>query len=128
MWGIGAVLFEAATGEPAFDDPDVEELDDAESDTPSDVSDAPDEESDEPYESDDAPTGERFQQSDFPQLSTTARRADALRPLPRKLADLIATCLQPLPERRPGVPELLQALELIAGLPASERRFARPPG
>jgi hypothetical protein len=56
------------------------------------------------------------------------RRADALRPLPRELADLIAACLQPLPERRPGVPELLQALELIAGLPASERRFARPPG
>jgi hypothetical protein len=41
MWGLGAVLFEAAPGEPAFDDPDAEELDDAQSDTPSDVSDGP---------------------------------------------------------------------------------------
>jgi eukaryotic-like serine/threonine-protein kinase len=128
VWGIGAVLFEAATGEPAFDDPDAEELDHAESDTPSDVSDGPYEESDEPYESDDVPTGERFDESDYPQLSTTARRADELRPLGRELADLIAACLQRVPERRPGVPELLEALELTAGLPASERRFARPPG
>jgi serine/threonine protein kinase len=128
VWGIGAVLFEAATGKPAFDDPDAEELDDAESDGPTEASDGPYEESDGPYESDNAPTGERFDESDYPQLATTARRADELRPLPRELADLIATCLEPQAERRPGVPELLRALEPIAGLRSSERRFAGPAG
>ena len=122
VWGIGAVLFEAATGEPAFDDPDAEELDDAESNTPSDVSDGPYEESDEPYESDDAPTGERFDESDYPQLATPARRADEVRALAPELADLIAACLEPRPERRPSLPELVAALQPIAGLPPADRR------
>jgi serine/threonine protein kinase len=101
VWGIGAVLFEAATGEPAFDDPDADDLDD----------------------SDDLPTEERYVESDYPQLAATARRADELRPLPRALADLIAACLEPDPARRPGVGELLGALEPLAGLPESERRY-----
>jgi hypothetical protein len=120
------VLFEAATGEPAFDDPDADELDDAESDTSSDVSDGPYEESDEPYESDDAPTGERFDESDYPELTTPARRADELRPVPRELADLIAACLEPMAERRPGVLELVAALQPIADLPPAEHRYAGP--
>jgi hypothetical protein len=41
-----------------------------------------------------------------------------------ELADLIAACLEPEPERRPGVAEVLRALEPIAELPAAERRFA----
>jgi eukaryotic-like serine/threonine-protein kinase len=126
VWGIGTVLFEAATGEPAFDDPDADELDDAESDIPSEDDDGPYEESDEPYESEDPPTGERFDESDYPQLMSPARRADELRPLPPELADLIAACLEPTPERRPSLPELLPALQPIAGLPPSERRYARP--
>jgi serine/threonine protein kinase len=103
VWGIGAVLFEAATGEPAFDDTN----------------------SDEPYESDDSddlPTGERFDESDYPQLTATAPRADELRPLPAELADLITACLAPDAARRPSVPELLSALEPIAELPPGERR------
>ena len=115
VWGIGTVLFEAATGEPAFDDPDAESLDDVGSDEPYD-------ETDGPYDSDDLPTGERFDESEYPQLTGTARRADELRPLPRELADLIAACLDREPARRPGVEELLAALEPVAGLAADERR------
>jgi serine/threonine protein kinase len=103
VWGIGTVLFEAATAEPAFDDPEADELDYGESDEAY--------ESDEPYESDDPPTGERFDESEYPQLATTARRIDDLRPLPRELVDLVAACLQPEPGRRPSVDELMRALE-----------------
>jgi eukaryotic-like serine/threonine-protein kinase len=105
VWGIGAVLFEAATGEPAFDDPDAEELSDSDGD------------------SDELPTEERFDESDYPQLTANARRADELRPLPRALADLIAACLEPDATGRPGVEELLGALEPIAGLAEGERRY-----
>ena len=111
VWGIGAVLFEAATGEPAFDDPDADELDEPGSNKP--------------YESDDPdelPTDERFDESDYPQLTATARRADELRPLPDELADLIAACLDPDAAHRPSVPALLRALEPIAQLPPGERR------
>jgi eukaryotic-like serine/threonine-protein kinase len=107
VWGIGTVLFEAATGEPAFDDPDVDELDSAESDD--------DYESDEPYESDDRPTGERFDESEYPQLVTTARRIDELRPLPAELVDVVAACLAPEPERRPGVDDVMRRLKPLGG-------------
>jgi eukaryotic-like serine/threonine-protein kinase len=107
VWGIGTVLFEAATGEPAFDDPDADELDYGESDGAY--------ESDEPYESDDPATGERFNESEYPQLMTTARRVDELRPLPGELVDLVAACLEPEPARRPGVDELMRALEPLGG-------------
>ena len=117
VWGIGTVLFEAATGQQAFDDPDADELDSVEPDEPY-------EGSDEPYESEDLPTSERADESEYPQILTLARRADELRPLPGELADLIAACLRPEPERRPGVGELLEALEPIAGLPVGERRHA----
>jgi serine/threonine protein kinase len=92
VWGIGVVLFEAATGEPAFDDPD-----------------APDD------EDDDLDYGESGSESlgegDYPQLTATARRIDELRSLPRELADLVAACLDPSPERRPSVDELMRRLE-----------------
>jgi eukaryotic-like serine/threonine-protein kinase len=91
VWGIGVVLFEAATGEPAFDDPD-----------------APDDDDDLDY----GETGsESLGEGDYPQLTATARRIDELRPLPRELADLVAACLDPFPELRPTVDELMGRLE-----------------
>jgi serine/threonine protein kinase len=119
VWGIGAVLFEAATREPAFDDPNADERDDAGSDEPY-------EESGEPYEesgdSDEHATGERFDESDYPQLTTTIRHAEELRGLPDELAGLITACLEQERARRPSVLELLSALEPIAELPPGERR------
>jgi eukaryotic-like serine/threonine-protein kinase len=91
VWGIGVVLFEAATCEPAFDDPD-----------------APDEDDDLDYgESGSESLGE----GDYPQLTSTARRIDELRALPRELADLVAACLDPDPGGRPSVDELMRRLE-----------------
>jgi eukaryotic-like serine/threonine-protein kinase len=93
VWGIGAVLFEAATGEPAFDDPDASGEDDDW----------------------DESAGESLDEGDYPQLAATARRIDELRPLPAELVDLVAACLEPEPERRPGVDELMLALEPLGG-------------
>ena len=92
VWGIGVVLFEAATGEPAFDDPDadVDEHDDLDYDE-----------------------SESLDGGDYPQLTATALRIDELRPLPRELADLVAACLDPVPEKRPSVGELMRRLERL---------------
>ena len=94
VWGIGAVLFEAATGEPAFDDPDADSDDDEDLDYADSVS-------------------ESLDEGDYPQLTATARRIDELRPLPRELANLVAACLDPSPERRPSVDELMRRLERL---------------
>jgi serine/threonine protein kinase len=91
VWGIGVVLFEAATGEPAFDDPD-----------------APDDDDDLYYGES---VSESLDESDYPQLTATAPRIDEHRPLPRELADLVAACLDPSPELRPSVDQLMGALE-----------------
>ena len=94
VWGIGAVLFEAATGEPAFDDPDADSDDDEDLDYADSVS-------------------ESLDQGEYPQLTGTARRIDELRPLPRELANLVAACLDPSPELRPSVDELMRRLERL---------------
>lgn len=96
VWGIGVVLFEAATGEPAFDDPDAP--DDGDDDLDYDES-----------------GSESLDEGDYPQLTATARRVDEHRPLPRELADLVAACLDPSPELRPSVDELMRRLEPLGG-------------
>jgi serine/threonine protein kinase len=95
VWGIGAVLFEAATGEPAFDDPDCDGDDDD-------------------YDYDDS-VSETLDEGDYPQLTVKARRIDELRPLPKELADVVAACLEPESERRARVDELMRALEPLGG-------------
>jgi eukaryotic-like serine/threonine-protein kinase len=92
VWGIGVVLFEAATGEPAFDDPDAPEDEDGDVDYGESRS-------------------ESLDEADYPQLTSRARRIDELRPLPRELADVVAQCLDPAPELRPDVDELMRRLE-----------------
>jgi eukaryotic-like serine/threonine-protein kinase len=92
VWGIGVVLFEAATGEPAFDDPDARE-----------------DEDDDLYYGESG--SESLDETDYPQLAATARRIDELRPLPAELAGLLAACLDPSPELRPSVDELMGRLE-----------------
>ena len=112
VWGIGVVLYEAATGEHAFRDPDL-----LESETWSE----PDEVEDEPasWVSDDGDGGP------YPQLSERAQRVGDLRELPPGLAELIDSCLAPDPARRPAVEELLAGLERTGGIPVGERRWDR---
>lgn len=101
VWGLGAVLFEAACGEAPFDDDS-----DAWTEAPTDET-----ASDDP---------ERY-----PQLERRARRVADVGPVAAPLAELIDACLEPDPERRPQLPELLARLEPLADLPASERRWGR---
>jgi serine/threonine protein kinase len=96
VWGIGVVLFEAATGEPAFDDPDAPGDDGSEDEYDESVS-------------------ESLDEGDYPQLAAPARRIDELRPLPAELADLVAACLDPVAELRPSVDEVMRRLEPLGG-------------
>jgi eukaryotic-like serine/threonine-protein kinase len=117
VWGIGVVLFEAATGSPAFDEPG-EPLDD---DDPSLTT------SDEDEPGEDRPTwgSDDRGQEDYPQLDGTAVQAGSRRELPASLGYLIDACLSPDPDDRPLLQELLAGLEPLAKLPARERRWSR---
>ena len=114
VWGIGVVLFEAATGTPAFDDPD-EPSDDEPSATESDswasLEDSPS------WASDDRG------HEDYPQLHETAVPVRSLRELPASLAHLIDACLSPDPDDRPPLQEVLAGLEAPAELPPQEQRW-----
>jgi serine/threonine protein kinase len=107
VWGIGAVLFEAATASAAFGEPESGAVGPAEEGSASRDT----------WESADGEPG------DFPQLEARADPVGTRRDLPPALADLIDSCLEPVAERRPGLEELLAALEPLAGIPPAERRF-----
>ena len=96
------MLFEVATGEAPFDD-DPDAWTDPEGTSGSDGEPAP----------------ERY-----PQLERRARRPEAVRPMPRRLADPIAACLEPEPAERPSIAQLLRAFEDLAGVPPAERRWS----
>jgi serine/threonine protein kinase len=119
VWGIGVVLFEAATGTPAFDDPD-ELSDDEPSSTESDPAGSFADPSS--WASDDR--GHRG----YPQLRQTAVPVGSLRGLPASLGYLIDACLSPDPDDRPLLQELLAGLEAPAELPVQERRWTSAVG
>ena len=102
IWGVGAVLFEAATGEAPFDDDPA------------------------PDPGPTSSSGRTYSESEpgsYPQLERTARRADSFAPVDGGLADVIAACLARNPADRPSVEGLLSRLEGLARIPRSERRW-----
>jgi serine/threonine protein kinase len=117
VWGIGVVLFEAATGKPAFDDRD-EPSDSEPSGTESGSWSSED--------LDSWASGDRGHQ-DYPQLRETAVPVRSLRELPASLSDLIDACLNPDPDDRPPLEELLAWLELPAELSQPERHWRLTP-
>ncbi|MEU5852368.1 serine/threonine-protein kinase [Saccharopolyspora shandongensis] len=88
VWGIGLVLYEAATGSQPFDTASASE---------------------------DETTSSRNGPQRFPQLEFRAPSVRTKRRLPRLLADAIDRCLEPDPQHRPSLSELTAALTAVAG-------------
>jgi len=102
IWGIGAVLFEAATGEPPYaDDADA----DGETETASEG------------------TYSYRNPERFAQLERAPRRTDSFAPVDPFASDLISACLALDASARPMVEELLRELEVLADVTAEERRW-----
>ena len=94
VWGLGTVLYEAATGEAAFDD------DESWTDEPS------------------GPSGtwhtEDQRAAGYPQLEGPAPSAAARADLPAGLAEAIDACLAPEPSDRPSLEALAERLQRFA--------------
>jgi len=106
VWGIGAVLFEAATGEAPY-------ADDADADR-------------EPEMASDGTYSYRDPER-FVQLERAPRRADSFAPVERAAADVICACMALEASERPEIDELLRELEALAAVPLEDRRWAHTP-
>lgn len=100
VWGLGTVLHEAATGEPAFDDDGASWTDD-----------------DSSSGTDDDSSSRTWHTADqlaagYPQLEGPAPSAAGR--LPDALAEAVDACLAPDPEDRPGLDELMERLRPFA--------------
>lgn len=119
VWGLGVVLYEAATGIPAYDDPHADDTDDDELWTDGlSLGSGP-----WPAAGHADPDDGTDADASAPQLAGRPRPLRELRDLPDTLITLIDDCLAPRPDRRPTIDNLLARLEPIAGIPDDQRRF-----
>jgi eukaryotic-like serine/threonine-protein kinase len=93
VWGLGAMLYEAVSGWPPFDDPE-REID-----------------------------GVMDEDIEFPQLERPARPLGEVCATGPRLAAVVAACMQQDIAKRPTIEEVLAELEAVVGQPESERRF-----
>jgi eukaryotic-like serine/threonine-protein kinase len=98
VWGLGVVLFEAASGVPAFEE--------------------------ESHAS--GSGGDGSDQHTGRDASAVVTPIRDVASVPGSLADLVTSCLAPDPAQRPRVRDLLAALERSGDLPASERHWGAP--
>ncbi len=119
VWGLGAVLYEATTGERAFDDPD----DDTGTGTGRD-GDSGDGGADDDWTSGDGYDSTTDAEHEYPQLAgppEPVRRHR--RRTPAALVELIDRCLAMDAAARPSVDQVLGTLEELAEVPVDARRF-----
>jgi serine/threonine protein kinase len=115
VWGLGAVLYEAVTGEAAFDPPGEREGSGSSASAGGDDG--------------EGTSGEDTDPRDrrYPQLEGPAPPVGRLRRrVPPPLAALVAACLERDPARRPTAPAALAALEEVARVPSADRRWSAP--
>jgi eukaryotic-like serine/threonine-protein kinase len=116
VWGLGAVLYEAVTGEAAFDPPGEDgRPGSSASATTTDDGGTSSEATD--------PRDRHYRQLEGPAPPVGRLR----RRVPPPLAELVAACLERDPARRPTVPQVLAALEEVVCLDPAERRWSAPP-
>ena len=104
VWGIGAVLFEAATTEPPFNAEFEETGDEEGPDNPTDGTDE---------WTSTSGTGTYTDLESYEQLTRRADPVRAHRRVPAAFGEIVARCLDPNPEGRPTVAELTGALRIL---------------
>lgn len=127
VWGLGAVLWEAAVGRRAFDEPTEDDLSDEWTGTEGEDG---DEDASSEGSGDDGSAA--WSETDDEPPPQATRPAEPVRRhrrgLPRGLADTIDACLAPAPEDRPPLAEVLAALEPVTGMPPHLHLHAPPSG